>query len=230
MKKHSLSALALATALTGSLAHAATNEMEQNPRKSISGAAGFTSGAIVGGLAAGPIGAVIGAVGGSLFGERESGHVASKQALNESQSAIYSLEQEIDMHEAKIAELEQDALARMELKVFFDTGVDQVSELDEQRLKTMADYMEDNQNVDVRLSGHADPRGTDEYNNILSRERATTVKTILVDRGIDEARIRTDFHGSSRSAAPKGDLQAYSRERRVDIELSPNADISVSQR
>lgn len=193
------------------------------------GAAKFTAGALVGGLVGGPLGAVVGALGGGLFAEQEFKSAASARELASAQENLSQLKRDIAMQEVKIAELEQESLAALELKVLFDTGVDQVSGLDAERLKRMADYLLENSELLITLDGHADPRGTDEYNNVLSHERALTVKNVLVEQGIAEERIQVYSYGSSRSSANRGDMDDYTQERRVGIKLSPRLDETMAQ-
>lgn len=133
------------------------------------------------------------------------------------------------MQEAKIAELEQDTLGRLELQVLFGTGEDQLSRVDRERLEGLSNYLLKNPKLRVKLDGHADRRGTDEYNNVLSRERALAVKAALVESGISDERIQIVAHGSSLSNAAAGDQNGYARDRRVVINLAPTMNQSVTQ-
>jgi outer membrane protein OmpA-like peptidoglycan-associated protein len=226
MKKiATLSTAALLTVMTVSSAHAGP----QTDKEKLEGAAKFTAGAVIGGLVGGPIGAVVGAAGGGLFAEKSLEARATATSLKLAQTDLDQLEEEIAMQQARIAELEKETLARLELKVFFDTGVDQVSELDNQRLHLMADYLSENPSLNIRLEGHADPRGTDEYNNVLSNERALAVKSLLIDKGVADNRIQVSSRGANASTATRGDLNAYAQDRRVDITLEPVVQESVTQ-
>lgn len=71
---------------------------------------------------------------------------------------------------------------------------------------------------DVLIVGHADARGTDQYNAKLGQKRAKQVKQLLVEQGVDPARIEVESRGE-RDA--KGDQAKYSHgyDRRVDISL-----------
>lgn len=187
------------------------------------GAAKFTAGAVVGGLAGGPLGAVVGAIAGGMFADQKLKHDVTEAELATTRVTLEDLQKEVALHEKTIAALEEETLARMELQVFFDTGADQLSELDRQKLNAVADYLTSNASISVKLDGYADPRGTDEYNNVLSRERAASVKAALVERGVSENRVHMAGHGSG--ATPDGNaLASYASERRVDITLEAAAE------
>lgn len=181
------------------------------------GMAKFTAGALIGGLVGGPLGAVIGATGGGIYADQDFKTSAVQAELDSARTDARQLKEDIAMQEALIAELEQQAVARMELKVFFDTGVDQVGALDQQRVEAVADYLAEHPEINIGLDGHADPRGTDEYNNVLSQERALAVKSLLQARGIDDSRIRVTGHGSSQAKTFDRGASSYATQRRVDI-------------
>ena len=118
---------------------------------------------------------------------------------------------------------------QLAFKISFPTGTDNVNGDDIDRISALATYLKDNPKLRIRLDGHADPRGTDEYNNVLSEERALSVATALQTRGINNERIDVRAYGSSKSQAITGDYEAYSKDRRVDIEIfSPEIQNSVA--
>ena len=70
--------------------------------------------------------------------------------------------------------------------------------------------------VSVRLEGHADERGDEEYNLALGERRATAVKSYLVDLGVSGSRIRTISYGESKPAVVGHDESAWRYNRRVE--------------
>jgi outer membrane protein OmpA-like peptidoglycan-associated protein len=120
---------------------------------------------------------------------------------------------------ARLQTLQEDVVAKPSFQILFATGSDTLNELDLQRLRAIAAHLERNPDLGVVLDGHADPRGTDEYNNVLSRERAKAVKDALEALGISAGRICYQGHGNRFTTASKGDEDAYRQERRVDIAL-----------
>jgi peptidoglycan-associated lipoprotein len=69
----------------------------------------------------------------------------------------------------------------------------------------------------LRLEGHADERGTEEYNLHLSQRRAAAVKKYLVDLGIPAAKLDAVGYGENRPANPGHDEAAWAENRRVEL-------------
>ena len=69
----------------------------------------------------------------------------------------------------------------------------------------------------VRLEGHADERGTREYNLALAERRAKAIANYLVLQGVDRGRIETVSYGEERPAVLGQDETAWARNRRVEL-------------
>jgi len=76
-----------------------------------------------------------------------------------------------------------------------------------------------NPNLRIRISGHCDERGSDEYNLALGNRRATSAKQYLVSHGIDGGRIETVSYGEERPLAPGHDEAAWAQNRRDEFEI-----------
>jgi peptidoglycan-associated lipoprotein len=72
----------------------------------------------------------------------------------------------------------------------------------------------------LRLEGHADERGTTEYNLALGERRAKAVADYLTASGISAARIETVSYGEERPAAPGHDEESWALNRRVELILN----------
>ncbi len=90
---------------------------------------------------------------------------------------------------------------------------DQRNTLDENARRLREFRPEDN----VLVEGHADERGTVEYNLALGERRANTVKQYLQDAGVDEGRVSTISFGEERPADPGHTEGAWSRNRRTEL-------------
>jgi len=77
-----------------------------------------------------------------------------------------------------------------------------------------------NSGVTIRISGHTDERGSDEYNLALGQRRAAAVKAYLVQHGIADARIETISYGEERPIAQGSDEAAYAQNRRAEFEIT----------
>jgi peptidoglycan-associated lipoprotein len=67
----------------------------------------------------------------------------------------------------------------------------------------------------ITLEGHADERGTREYNIALGARRAATVKEFLASRGVDPRRLRTISYGKERPVAVCPNISCWSQNRRA---------------
>jgi outer membrane protein OmpA-like peptidoglycan-associated protein len=73
----------------------------------------------------------------------------------------------------------------------------------------------------IRVEGHTDSKGSDEYNMDLSRRRAQTVKTLLVLRGVAESRIEVVGFGKTMPVASNDTEAGRQINRRVEIRIAP---------
>lgn len=82
-------------------------------------------------------------------------------------------------------------------------------------MKANAKWMMSNSNVTVMVEGHADDRGTDEYNLALGERRAQTAKRFLIASGVDSTQISTISYGEERSVCTDHHENCYSKNRRA---------------
>jgi peptidoglycan-associated lipoprotein len=81
-----------------------------------------------------------------------------------------------------------------------------------------------NPGLRIRISGHCDERGSDEYNLALGNRRATAAKQYLVSHGIDAGRIETVSYGEERPIDPGHNEDAWSKNRRDETEILAGGD------
>jgi peptidoglycan-associated lipoprotein len=81
-----------------------------------------------------------------------------------------------------------------------------------------------NRNVRIRIAGHCDERGSDEYNLALGNRRATSAKQYLVSHGIDAGRVETQSFGEERPLDPGHSEEAWSQNRRDETEILSGGD------
>ncbi|MEX2178059.1 MAG: OmpA family protein [Gemmatimonadaceae bacterium] len=77
-----------------------------------------------------------------------------------------------------------------------------------------------NPNVAIRISGHADERGSSEYNLALGSRRAATAKRYLVERGVAESRIETTSFGEERPVCTDSNEGCWMQNRRDEFEIT----------
>jgi peptidoglycan-associated lipoprotein len=100
-------------------------------------------------------------------------------------------------------------------RIYFDTDSYTVDDEDRPILNAQAAWLQRNRNVRVTIEGHADERGTREYNLALGDRRANAAKNYLSAQGIDESRMMTISYGKERPAALGSDEEAWAKNRRA---------------
>src|SRR5690606_24528271 len=104
-----------------------------------------------------------------------------------------------------------------QLIVYFEFDRSDVPPQYNDMLAAHARYLASNPNARVRLEGHADERGSREYNIGLGERRAQAVRRILMLQGASAEQVSTVSYGEERPAALGSNEEAYSLNRRVEI-------------
>ena len=108
----------------------------------------------------------------------------------------------------------QDFIQNVGDRVFFDYDKSSVKSEGQQTLQRQADWLKKYPNVTVTLEGHADERGTREFNLALGERRANSVRNALVALGIPAARLKTISYGKERPAVLGSNEAAWAQNRR----------------
>lgn len=101
--------------------------------------------------------------------------------------------------------------------IYFDFDVSDVRQDQRQILDTNAGYLAKNQQLKIRIEGHADERGSREYNLALGERRAQSVRRYLSMMGVQETQINTLSYGEEKPANEGHDESAWKLNRRVEI-------------
>lgn len=105
-------------------------------------------------------------------------------------------------------------------RVFFEYDSSELSPLARRTLRAQAEWMRANSGANTTLEGHADERGTREYNLALGDRRATAAKNYLVALGISEGRIATISYGKERLEDAGHTEAAHSKNRRSVMDVN----------
>lgn len=100
-------------------------------------------------------------------------------------------------------------------RVLFDTDQYDLDGEDRATLDRQAAWLKQYPNVRVTVEGHADERGTREYNLALGDRRANAAKNYLVSAGIDAGRLAVVSYGKERPEVPGSDESAWAQNRRA---------------
>lgn len=111
----------------------------------------------------------------------------------------------------------EDAALRRITTFYFDFDTAEIKAESRDVLAAHARYLSSNPNVNVRLEGHTDERGTKEYNLALGERRANAVQRFLVVNGADRSQIETVSYGEEKPAAMGSNESAWAQNRRVEL-------------
>ncbi|WP_107866442.1 peptidoglycan-associated lipoprotein Pal [Agitococcus lubricus] len=107
--------------------------------------------------------------------------------------------------------------------VHFDYDSVDLSQEDMRTLQAHAQYLKQTPNAKVLLAGHADERGTREYNMALGERRANAVQAFLSSNGARASQLDTVSYGKEKPINDGHDEAAWAENRRVEISYTANA-------
>ena len=113
--------------------------------------------------------------------------------------------------------------------VFFEYDSDELTSDTEERLQLKAAVLRDNPTLRIRIEGHADQRGSTEYNLALGQRRAESVRAYLVNFGIDPGRFVTLSYGKEMPLVEGEGEDAWSRNRRAEFAIVAGQIVTVPQ-
>lgn len=101
--------------------------------------------------------------------------------------------------------------------IYFDFDSYVLSEASRHSLKQNFEWLKNRPEAKASIEGHADERGSDEYNMALGEKRARMAMEFLLDLGIPADRMTTISYGEEKPAVEGNDESAWSKNRRVDF-------------
>ena len=116
----------------------------------------------------------------------------------------------------------QDFASNVGDRVFFETDSSELTSVAQATLDKQARWLSQYNHYSFVIQGHADERGTREYNFALGARRAETVKEYLIARGVSAGRIRTISFGKEKPVAVCDDISCWSQNRRAVTNLGGN--------
>ena len=118
---------------------------------------------------------------------------------------------------------QQDFVVNVGDRVFFESDSSELSPQSIATLEKQAQWLQSYSQYTFTVEGHADERGTREYNIALGARRAQTVRDYLISRGIPAQRMRTISYGKERPVAVCNDISCWSQNRRVVTVLNTSS-------
>ena len=129
---------------------------------------------------------------------------ATKKVSNQMQGDVYTGKDTVEYLASGVPD-----------RVFFATNESVLTTASRETLRKQAAWLRKNSKVNVVLEGHADERGTREYNLALGERRANAAKDYLMTYGISGKRISTISYGKEKPVNPGSSALAWSQNRRA---------------
>ena len=112
------------------------------------------------------------------------------------------------------------AKAALTETIYFYFDASEITDDSRSKLDAKVPVLTQNTGIRIRISGHTDNRGSDEYNLALGQRRAAAAKRYLTDRGIDGGRIEIVSFGEERPKCSSDDESCWSQNRRDEFEIT----------
>ena len=112
------------------------------------------------------------------------------------------------------------ATAALTATIYFDYDRSDITDDSRTKLDAKVPVLTQNTGVRIRIAGHTDSRGSDEYNLALGQRRAAAAKRYLTDRGVDGSRIEIVSFGEERPTCTDESEGCWSRNRRDEFEIT----------
>ncbi|EAU53671.1 OmpA family protein [Mariprofundus ferrooxydans] len=170
---------------------------------------GALRGALIGGAAGGALGAGVG-----IYMDKQQAEF-NRQLAAEQQA-----------HQIEVERLQNENLKiTMNSEISFDYNSAQLKPAFTDTLNKVADILKRYPRSTIRITGHTDNRGSTQYNQQLSEQRAQAVKWYLSDRGVDPRRIIAEGRGELQPRATNDTEAGRQLNRRVEMLIVPDQDI-----
>jgi outer membrane protein OmpA-like peptidoglycan-associated protein len=220
---------AVPVALAVSLASCATTPNDPNAQAKEKAAIGAALGAVAGAVigyqgdhSGGALrGALVGAAAGGVVGAGVGHYMDQQQAEFEQKLAT-----ERQAHEVEIQRLQDQSLKiTMSSEVSFDFNSARVNPPFAKTLDKVADILKRYDRSNIKIVGHTDNVGSEDYNMKLSEQRAQAVAYYLEDQGVSSNRITTEGRGELDPRADNATAAGRQLNRRVEMLIQPDQNI-----
>jgi outer membrane protein OmpA-like peptidoglycan-associated protein len=101
--------------------------------------------------------------------------------------------------------------------ILFDFDKSDIRSNETSKVTDIVTYLQQNPSIMVGIDGHADPRGTDKYNQALSERRVNTIRDALTKAGVARDKIQTGAFGKMRLKCQEATEACWQSDRRVEV-------------
>jgi len=208
---------------------------------------GFGTGAVIGGVLAGPLGAFFAGMLGNFIAK----NINSENAIEDLALSLSAKQQTIDeviaehkkaiqtteqSYQAELLSLENNYKQSSQLQaenllmsLQFSTGSSELQPHYQQQVTALAKMLQHSSDLSIDLSGYTDLQGEESLNHALSLARVNSVKNALIDDGVESDRIRIFAFGENEPVVASTDKEISFYDRRVVIKLHQTADNQTAQ-
>ena len=112
----------------------------------------------------------------------------------------------------------EDRAALAQQTVYFDFDRSAIKPSEQPKLEQVATYLKNTPGVQLKVEGHCDERGTEEYNRALGERRAIAAREFLIQKhGVESGRITTVSYGEDKSVSLEKTEEGYAKNRRAEF-------------
>lgn len=202
---------------------------------------GFGTGAIIGGIAAGPIGAIVVGVGGAFIAkfinvneenkalntalttEQQDHQLANEHSQKKYQAQLQRLETSYQQQLVALESQQQDRgqlqADNLLMSLQFSTGSSDIAPHYQEQVAALAQILNSAPTMKIDLSGYTDLTGEESLNQTLSQARVESVKTLLMAQGVNEQQIATFAFGEDSPVVANNEREVSFYDRRVVLKL-----------
>ncbi len=123
------------------------------------------------------------------------------------------------VEEEALAEIQDDRI-ELHQKVYFETAEAEILPQSFPLLNQVAQILENNPSITIRIEGHTDSRGGWDYNKRLSENRAGSVREYLIERGIESHRLESEGFSYDRPIDDNATADGRAANRRVEVHIT----------
>lgn len=208
---------------------------------------GFGSGAIIGGVLAGPLGAMVAGIGGTLIAkfmnvnddnealttalveEKQRYKLNHEKAEKKYQTKLHRLQ---NTYQQQLATLDQQSQNTSQLQadnllmsLQFSTGSSDIAHHYNEQVSALAKILKSSPKMKIDLSGYTDLIGESALNHALSKARVESVKNLLMAQGVDEKQIATFAFGENAPVVANNQRKVSFYDRRVVMKLHKSTEV-----
>ena len=145
--------------------------------------------------------------------------IASCSSVQVTEEAVYSDSvQSIEVSSSKAYDTPTESKALFaNATVYFEFDKYNLSTRSIQALKGVIELMKENDSIEITIAGHADERGTREYNLALGQRRAESVANYMLLKGISRSRLTIKSYGEEMPIMQGSNERSWARNRRAEI-------------